>query len=332
MQQLYNILKLGGFIGISLFLYYCSGSREISYSVLGEVPHPEDNPTSTAKIELGRKLFFDTRLSKDNTVSCASCHRPEWAFTDHKKVSEGVEGRKTERNSPSILNAGYLQTVMFDAHLPTLEQQVIVPIQEHVEMDISMKELLEKLRAIPEYQKAAKEIFDRPEFDAWVLTRSISAFERSLISANSRFDQYYYGHNKKALNSSEKRGWKIFSEKLYCTQCHPAPHFTNFQAEGNGLYIDYGNDQGRFRIHHDSLDIGKFKVPSLRNIELTFPYMHDGSVSTLDEVIRHYREGGKRHMNQSVIIQPFHLSIKEENDLKNFLKALTDTSYMKDFR
>ena len=331
MQHFYNILKIGGFVGISLFLYYCSGSREIS-SVLGEVNHPNDNPTNEAKVELGRKLFFDKRLSRDNSISCASCHHPEWAFTDRKKVAEGVEGRKTERNSPTILNSGYLQTVMFDAHLPTLEQQVIVPIQEHVEMDMNMKDLLLKLRAIPEYQNAAKEIFDRSEFDAWVLTRSISAFERSLISDNSRFDQFYYGKNKQALNSSEKKGWKIFSEKLYCTKCHPAPHFTNFQAEGNGLYAEYGNDKGRFRIHNDSLDIGKFKVPSLRNIELTYPYMHDGSLMTIEDVINHYSKGGEGHVNQSELITPFNLSIEERNDLSNFLKSLTDTTYMKDFR
>lgn len=318
----------GGIVLISLFLWQCKNARN---GVFEEVVHPVDNPTSDEKIALGKKLFFDTRLSRDNSISCASCHLPELAFTDGKKVSEGVEGRKTERNAPSILNAGYLQTVMFDAHLPTLEMQVIVPIQEHVEMDMEMGALIERLRQIPEYQSAARQIFDR-EFDPWVLTRSIAAFERSLISDHSRFDRYYYHNEKSAMNDREINGWKLFSEKLYCIQCHPVPHFTHFKAENNGLYMDYGSDQGRFRIHHDSLDMGKFKVPSLRNSVLTAPYMHDGSFETLREVILHYSKGGAGHRLQHPIIQPFQLSESEIDDLVLFFGALTDTSYMKDFR
>lgn len=332
MRSTKNIFILGGFIGISLFLFYCCRTAENGVSVLGEVEHPEDNPSSEAKIELGRKLFFDTRLSVDNTVSCATCHHPEWAFTDRKPVAEGVEGRKSMRNAPSILNSGFLETVMFDAHLPTLEMQVIVPIQEHVEMDMNMKDLMAKLRKVPEYQQAAKDIFGRDEFDAWVLTRSISAFERSLISDNSPFDQFYYKGDKDAMTESAKRGWKLFSEELYCTKCHPAPHFTTFKAENNGLHVDYGEDKGRYRVTKDSADIGKFKIPSLRNVTITYPYMHDGSFSMLYMVINHYKNGGSGHWNQSELIQPFELDQSKTDDLVNFLKALKDTSYMKDFR
>jgi len=325
-----NILK-GGCIVIPLFLYQCRSISPVTVSPLGSIVHPETNEPSQDKIDLGRELFFDTRLSADNSISCASCHVPAFAFTDRKMVSNGVEGRVTARNSPSILNAGYLKTVMFDAHLETLEMQVTVPIQEHVEMDITVVSLLERLRKIPEYQKAAKEIYDR-DFDAWVLTRSIAAFERSLVSDNSRFDQYMYGGDKSALTKSEKEGWKIFSEELYCTKCHPAPHFTTYQAENNGLYENYGEDKGRFRIHHDTLDMDKFKVPSLRNVELTYPYMHNGAFSTLDDVIAHYSSGGKEHPNKNSLIKPFDLSEGEKTDLKNFLRALTDTSYMSGFR
>lgn len=326
--MLQHVKYMGGIVLISLFLWQCKNAHN---GVFEEVVHPTDNPTSAEKIALGRQLFFDTRLSRDNSISCASCHHPELAFTDGKRVSEGVEGRKTERNAPSILNAGYLQTVMFDAHLPTLEMQVIVPIQEHVEMDMEMGALMERLRQIPEYQSAARQIFNR-EFDPWVLTRSIAAFERSLISDNSRFDQYLYHNDKSAMNKREINGWKVFSEKLYCIQCHPAPHFTHFKAENNGLYTDYGSDQGRFRIHHDSLDMGKFKVPSIRNSVLTAPYMHDGSFETLRDVIEHYSKGGAGHQFQHPIIQPFELSESEIEDLLLFFGALTDTSYMKDFR
>ena len=324
------LIILGGILSGSLFLTECKSSQG-SISPYPTIEHPEDNPTSEAKIELGRKLFFDTRLSKGDAIACVSCHRPDFAFTDHISLSQGVEGRQTDRNSPSILNAGFLPTVMFDAHIETLEKQVIVPIQEHVEMDMNMKVLLKKLRAIPEYAKAARDIFDR-DFDAWVLTRSISAFQRSLVSLDSPFDRFYYKNDKSALNASEQRGWKIFSDKLYCTECHAPPMFTNYEPLSNGLYSDYGKDKGRFRIHNDSTDIGKFKVPSLRNIDLTFPYMHDGSIGSLEEVIKHYSKGGNPHVNKDARIVPFTISNDEQVDLIHFFEALTDTSYMKDFR
>jgi cytochrome c peroxidase len=292
------------------------------------VPTPVDNPQSDAKIALGKKLFFDTRLSIDGTVSCATCHKPGRAFTDNLTVSEGIKGQHTERNSPSLLNSAFLKTAMFDAHLETLELQVIVPIQEKTEMGHNMKDLMKVLRADPEYQKAAQEIYHR-DFDAWVLTRSISAYERSLISMNSRFDQYQKG-NTHAINATEKAGWKLFSETLYCTKCHPAPNFTTYVAENNGLYASYEgkSDQGRFRIHHDSLDIGKFKVPSLRNLPLTYPYMHDGSLESIDAVLDHYVKGGNGHPLQHKAIVPFTLSPQERKQLKAFFNSLVDVSYL----
>ena len=293
------------------------------------VPAPADNPTTPEKVALGKKLFFDKRLSLDGTVSCASCHDPHKAFTDQLTTSIGIKGQRTERNAPSVLNSGFLKNVMFDAHLKTLELQVIVPLQEPTEMGHNMKKLIPQLRAIPEYQAAAQKIFQR-DFDAYVLTRSISAFQRTLVSMNSRFDQYQAG-NKKALSKDEQAGWKLFSEKLYCIQCHPAPYFTTFEAANNGLYLDFGKDKGRFRINLDSADIGKFKIPSLRNVDLTFPYMHDGSIETLENVIAHYSQGGKKHPLQSSTIVPFDLSAKEQKQLISFLKSLTDTSYLKRF-
>lgn len=323
------LLILGGIVSVSLFLTDCKSS-DGTISPYPTISHPVDNPTSEAKIQLGRELFFDVNLSKDGTIACVTCHQPYFAFTDRLKVSTGVEGRRTERNSPSILNAGFLPTVMFDAHLETLERQVIVPIQEHTEMDMDMKVVLERLKAIPSYAKAARDIYDR-ELDAWVLTRSIAAFERNLVSLDSKFDRYYYEKDDSALNASEKRGWKLFSDKLYCTECHSPPMFTNYEAINNGLYSDFGKDKGRFRIHSDSSDIGKFKVPSLRNIELTYPYMHDGSKQTLEDVISHYSNGGNPHKNKDARIVPFTISENEKNDLIHFFQALTDTSYMKDY-
>jgi cytochrome c peroxidase len=293
------------------------------------VPYPKENPTTSDKAALGKLLFFDKRLSKDGSLACANCHDPRKAFTDQLRTSRGIKGQFTERNAPSLLNAGFLKTIMFDAHLKSLEIQVIVPIQEKTEMGHNMKHLIPKLRAIPKYQALAKKIFKR-NFDAYVLTRSIAAFERTLVSLNSRYDQFIRG-NKKALTKSEQAGLKLFTEQLYCTQCHPTPFFTNFQAKNNGLYSDYAkiNDKGRFRIHLDSNDIGKFKVPSLRNIELTYPYMHDGSLKSLEEVIAHYKNGGKKNPTQDKSIKSFNLSNKEKTQLLSFLKTLTDTTYLK---
>lgn len=289
-----------------------------------EINREKDN----LKIELGKKLFFDKRLSINNKVSCSTCHVPKYAFTDRKKVSEGVYGRKTERNASSLLNCYKLKTVMFDAHLPSLEMQVIVPIQEHVEMDMKMIDLIKKIKQIHDYTMRANKAFDR-EFDAFVLTRSIAAYERTLRSEKSRFDAYYSGKNKHELTINEQKGWKLFSEKLYCIQCHPAPDFTTYLPENNGLEKEYLTDKGRFRIHLDSTQIGFFKIPSLRNCDITFPYMHDGSLNTLEEVINHYSMGGKGHPLQNKVIKPFKLTKEEKYQLIVFLKSLTDLSYLK---
>ena len=328
-RSYYSFLIIG-IVFFALFFVKCQTNGH-QITVLESVSSPSDNPISAEKISFGKKLFFDKRLSRDESISCATCHVPAFAFTDRKKVSEGVNGGKTERNAPSLLNAGFLKTMMFDAHLTSLEMQAIVPIQEHVEMDMKMKELIKRLRLVDEYQEAAKRIYNR-EVDAFVITRSIAAFERSLLSQNSHFDSYYYKKNKNALTKDEIAGWKIFSEELYCTKCHPAPGFTNYVAENNGLYLNYGQDKGRFRIFNDSMDIGKFKVPSLRNVELTYPYMHDGSLASLDAIFSHYENGGAKHPLQSKIIQPFVLTKKQKEQLKLFLFSLTDTTYMKDFR
>ena len=313
---------------ISAFLYTCRQSESFTSSI--KVPEPSDNKFSKEKVELGRMLFFDTRLSNNNSVSCATCHNPSLAFTDRLKKSIGVNNQITQRNSPSLLNSAFLKTVMFDAHIPTLEMQVIVPIQEHTEMNMNMKELIPKLKSIPEYQRLAKKVFNR-DFDAWVLTRSISAFERTLISMNSRYDQFING-NQNALSKKEKKGLELFSKKLYCASCHTPPYFTTHEAASNGLLKKYNDDKGRFRIHNDSSDIGKFKIPTLRNIELTYPYMHDGSYDNLENIIDHYAKGGSQHKNQDSIIKPFEINTKEKEHLIAFLKSLTDTSYMANFK
>jgi len=313
-----------GFFILGLSFWMCKSLPDLNEYV--STPIPGDNPMDSAKIALGKALFFDTRLSKDNTINCASCHKPDLAFTDGQKKSLGINGQKTERNSPTLLNAAFLPSVMFDAHLKTLELQVLVPLQEPSEMGHNMKQLTPLLRQDSVYQKAAQDIYGR-DFDAWVLTRSIAAFERSLISMSAPYDHFIKGDSS-ALSKKEQVGYKLFSEKLYCTECHAPPYFTNHEARNNGLYLDYGNDKGRFRINQDSSEIGHFKVPSLRNIEYTAPYMHDGSYASIEEVIDHYARGGAGHRLQDPIIQPFTLSQNERDALISFLYALTDLSFV----
>jgi cytochrome c peroxidase len=327
MKRLYFSLS----ICFSLILFCCATCEKSSIGLYEAIPEPKDNPLTKEKIELGRALFFDKQLSKDESISCASCHVPSYAFTDRRKVSRGVDGRITERNSPTLLNAAYLKTAMFDAHLASLELQVIVPIQEHVEMDMSMGQLIDRLKKVDYYSTAAKKIFNR-SFDAYVLTRSIAAFERTLISQNAPFDRYFREHKKNAISQDALKGWKLFSGRLNCVHCHPPPFFTHFKAENNGVYSAGETDKGRFRIFNDSSDIGKFKVPTLRNIELTYPYMHDGRFETLNDVIDHYQKGGSNNTLKHPIIQSFQLTKEERFQLMSFFKSLTDTSYMNGFK
>jgi cytochrome c peroxidase len=311
-----------------LFLFVLIGTmctvHEPENLVLGQIPFPKDNQDSPQKRAFGKLLFFDKRLSKNNEVSCASCHQPQKAFTDGLPKSAGVGGKTAMRNAPSLLNSAYFKTYMYDGELKTLEQQVLVPIQDHLEMGSSMKEVLQKLSKDANYNRLAKSVFNR-KLDAYVITRAISTYERSLISQNSKFDRYRAGA-KNALNANEIAGWKLFSEKLYCTECHSEANFTNYKVLSNGLYSDYGTDQGRYRINGLEKEKGTFKVPSLRNVSLTAPYMHDGSIKTLREVILHYSNGGAKFSNKSPIIKPFRLNNLEINQLELFLKTLIDTS------
>ena len=300
----------------------CTGDKS-SVSVFPEVIHPMDNQSTEAKIALGKRLFFDKRLSLNNEISCASCHQSKLALSDGKSIASGVEGRQAFRNTPSLYNVAYAPRLMYDGEIKFLEEQVLVPILDHDEMGASMGVIIKKLKAIPEYQDAAKEVFGR-DFDAWVLTRSIACYERTLISDNSNFDRYYFKKEEGAISESAKRGWKLFSEKLKCTECHALPYFTDFKMHNNGRTSMNSVDLGRFRINNDSTEIGFFKTPSLRNSGLTAPYMHDGSLETLDDVIDYYSKGGGHGIRQEGNIKPFVLQQNEKNDLKNFLKSLDD--------
>jgi len=289
------------------------------------VNHPEGNEFTQARWDLGKKLFYDNILSLDSSISCASCHLPKLAFSDNRAFSPGIKNRPGKRNAPSLANVAYHPYMLREGGVPTLEMQVLVPIQEENEFNHNIIDIGKLLEKDSLYVKMAKEAYNRAP-DYYVITRSISLFERTLISGNSKYDKYI--NKKEKLNTQEKKGMKLFfSDKLKCSSCHNGFNFTNYSFENNGLYTSYA-DVGRFRFSKDSNDIALFKVPTLRNIEITAPYMHDGSIKTLKEVIEHYNSGGKSHANKSSLLLPLDLSQDEKDNLNAFLLTLTDNEFI----
>ena len=289
-----------------------------------EIPFPEENPFSIEKWKLGKRLFFDPLLSRDRSISCASCHQPSLAFADDAAVSPGVENKLGERNSPSLANVAYLPYYTREGGVPTLEMQILVPIQEHAEFDFDILQISDRLVADSSYVKMSQAAFERDP-DAYVITRALSTFERTLISGSSEYDMQLEG--SAALSPSARSGMELFfSDRTSCSSCHVGFNFTNNAFENNGLYAEYP-DVGRYRLTLDSVDLARFKVPSLRNAGLTAPYMHDGSLSTLQEVVEHYNKGGESHFNKSTLIRPLGLTQTEVGALVSFLESLTDPSF-----
>ncbi|MGB0863209.1 MAG: cytochrome-c peroxidase [Saprospiraceae bacterium] len=288
---------------------------------------PSDNQFSQKRWELGKKLFFDPIMSSDSSISCASCHSSSLAFSDDVTLSLGVNDRIGTQNAPTLANLAYHPYYTRAGGVPTLEMQILVPIQEHNEFDFNILLIVERLKNNPIYVQMASESYGR-EPNAFVITRALANFERSLISGYSRYDQFE-NYNKNTLSKSEQRGMDLFfSDKTNCSSCHSDFNFTNYAFENNGLYEEY-TDEGRFRLTQNETDKALFKVPTLRNIELTSPYMHDGSFQSLEEVVEHYNSGGKNHPHKNALIQPLNLSNKEKKELVAFLKSLTDESFIK---
>lgn len=292
-----------------------------------EMDIPSDNQLTQARIDLGRKLFYDTRLSRDNSISCGTCHKQELAFADERVIAQGIDNRLGLRNTPTLANIGYTDIMFADGGVITLELQSQSPIFEHTEFDYTIAEFIERIADDNEYQRMFQDAYGQ-EPAAFGISRAIAAFERTFISGNSRFDQYEYNGDENALSDSEKRGRDLFfSSELECVACHQPPLFTNFEFENIGLYETYA-DTGRERITQLFEDNGKFKVPTLRNIALTAPYMHNGSIATLQEVVEHFNSGGVNHPNKSEKIKPLNLSEQEKADLVDFLESLTDQQFI----
>lgn len=303
-----------------------AGNEIITLEVPKGFPYPNipsDNQPTQNRIDLGKKIFFDPILSRDSTISCSSCHHTDKKFTDGLPFSLGIDSNHAARNSMTILNTAYQPSIFWDGGVPSLEQQVLAPIENPLEMDFDINKVVARLNNHPEYLKLFQKAYNLPP-SVYTLTRAIACYERTLFTGKSRYDDYLYDNNTAALTPSEINGMNIFfGEKGECFHCHGEYNFTDYSFKNNGLYLFYA-DSGRARITALQSDVGKFKVPSLRNIELTGPYMHDGSIATLEGVIEHYNMGGEQHPNKSGLIQPLNLTTQEKQDLLNFLKSLTD--------
>ena len=286
----------------------------------------------TTKAALGKKLFSEKILSKDSSVSCASCHKPSFAFADTMAFSIGIAGKPTKRNTPSVLNMKNRPYYFWDGRAASLEEQALMPIQNPDEMGLTISDAIERLNNNPTYKLLFKRIFNQP-VTAKNLSAAFAAYEQTLETVDSKFDDW--SNNLKKLTASEERGRQVFiGSKSRCFNCHFQEDFTDDNFKNIGLFNSIElNDSGRFNISKEKTDMGKFKTPGLRNIAVTAPYMHNGMFRTLEEVVAYYNDPAKFVSNainiDPALTKPLGLTTKEQNDLIAFLKTLTDKKYYK---
>lgn len=291
-------------------------------------------PIIATDLELGERLFFDPILSRDSTVSCASCHKPEFAFADNVALSSGIHGLKGERNTPSVMNQKDRNFYFWDGRAETLEEQALGPMENHNEMDLPLTLIIPRLKRSEVYKTAFKNVYGKEPSSA-VLASAIAAYEATLETSDSPFDNYMKGTDTTLFSESAKRGLSIFNTKGKCFDCHFGIDFTGGDRFKNiGLYNGENlNDKGRFLISAKAEDLGSFKVPGLRNIAQTAPYMHNGMFKTLAEVIDYYNEPDKivaNSVNRDALLkEPLHLTALEKKDLENFLMSLSDKRFTK---
>lgn len=299
---------------------------------LPSVPFPADNPITQGKVVLGRHLFFDTRLSSDGTIACASCHQPEHAFSDApNQVSDGVLGARGQRNSPMIVNAAYRKVMFWDGRANTLEEQAMGAFLNSVEMDADTFAVARLLRS-DSYSGLWRAAFGDTLVTMKRAMQAIATFERTIVSANSRYDRYVLGDSS-ALSKLEREGMVLFfSSTTMCSACHGGPDFTNDQFHNIGLFHHYF-DRGLYEVTRQPQDEGLFKTPTLRNIALSAPYMATGDsekglLMTLEEVVDHYNDGGTNFPTKDKRVRKLGLTDGQKSALVAFMKALTDSSVL----
>jgi len=307
---------------------YSTGGGSPLFTPPAHFPEPvytfKNNPLTKNGITLGKKLFYDPILSADNSISCGSCHAQMHAFADHNvALSMGVGGKLGKRNSPTLSNLAWYPSFMADGGINHIEIMPLAPITDTLEMAETMSNVVQKVAADSTYRALFKKAFKTEVIDDQKIFYALAQFMGTIISANADYDKYING--KLTFNVSQERGLNLFRQ--HCESCHKEPLFTDFSFKNNGIDTAFA-DIGRGRITQDYNDYGKFKVPTLRNIEMTYPYMHDGRFYKLEDVIDHYSEGVKASHSKDASVNNLHLSTQEKKDLINFLKTLTDYSYM----
>ena len=305
-------------------------------STLPPIDIPEENPLTIEGVELGRMLFYEPLLSGDGTQACASCHMQSAGFTDSARYSTGIDGLQGSRNAMVVFNLAWSPTLFWDGRASSLEEQALDPIVNPIEMHETWADAAEKLNAHAEYPELFKKAFDIDEIDSSYVVKAIAQFERTLISGNSKWDQWIRG--EVILTEQELRGWDLFNIDgpivgADCFHCHTAPHFTDFTFHNNGLDGDEAfTDLGLYEVTENDIDKAKFKTPTLRNIEVSGPYMHDGRFASLEEVVEHYNSGG--HASSTVdplmknIGEGLLLSPEDKQALIAFLRILTDHEFL----
>jgi len=291
-----------------------------------------DNQVTNSRFELGRKLFYDPILSRDNTISCGTCHLQAGAFShiDHK-VSHGIDNLMGTRNSPSLFNLAWHNSFFWDGGVNHIEVQPINPIQNPVEMDESLANVIQKLRASPVYPALFREAYGTDSIHSQLMLRALAQFMALLISDDSKYDKHMRGEEDGKFTSREINGLRLF--RLHCESCHNEPLFTDLSFRNNGLDTDFSSDPGREIITLDPADAGKFKVPSLRNVAVSYPYMHDGRISTLEKVLEHYNSGIKISPTlDPLLVNGIPLSDQDKSDIISFLHTLTDYTFLKNPR
>jgi cytochrome c peroxidase len=289
---------------------------------------PPDNALTEGRAQLGKRLFFDKNLSRTRDVSCASCHLAEDAFSDPRPVSTGVDQRQGTRNAPALVNLAWGTSFFWDGRALTLEEQAGKPIENPVEMDLPLTDSVTRVGADPTYVSQFAEAYGGPLTEE-SLRKAIASFVRTLVSGDSSYDRHLRGDDQ-TFGDAERRGEALFlSEQAGCFHCHPAGRLTNEGFFNNGTYVD-GGDPGRQSVTGRTGDVGKFKVPGLRNVAASAPYMHDGSLATLEDVIAQYERGGRGSPWTDPQIRVLTLSDGDRSDLLAFLNSMTDPGFLAD--
>jgi cytochrome c peroxidase len=285
-------------------------------------PVPADNPLTVAKVQLGRRLFFDPVLSADRTISCASCHDPARGLADAERTSQGIGGKRGSRNAPSLFNVAYGRSFFWDGRVLSLEEQATRPIESPQEMGNTLDEVIARLKGDPWYRDEFARAF--PDgVTGTNLARAIASFQRVLLLGASKEDAFVYG-DAAALDDRERHGKWLFESKGRCWRCHSGRNFSDGAFHNTGVsWNAVLPDRGRYHVTGEDRDAGRFKTPSLRGVAGTAPYMHDGSISTLQEAVEFYDRGGGKNPNLDPILTPLDLSTDEVRSLVAFLKALS---------